>query len=181
MRALQHYTLFDESLEILRELIAEHELVAIPEQPVVEKPTLLRYDHFAPDLVEALKLFPVVLLEGAYTKHPLEFARRTSGVAGGTYHVITSSGPRIRWILPGTVIEPRRTVTPGSIGHLKSYRDPPGTEWRPASDELVAAFKNVLRTMKKHLVKVTVSPGDTIWVGTKTKKELDSGDLHIDR
>lgn len=181
MPALQHYTLFDESIEILRSLMEENQLVAIPERPVLEQPELQRYVRFAPELVEALKEYRVVQLEGTFTKHPLQFERRASGTAVGTYYVADDIGPRIRWTLPAVVGESRRTVTPGSIGHLKSYRDPSGTEWKPASDELVLAFKDVLRTMKKHLVKATVSRGDTIWVGARTKKELDSGDLHIDR
>ena len=168
-------------MEILRALMEEHQLVAIPELPVLDQPYLQRHEHFAPQLVESLAKYRVVQLEGAFTKYPLAFKRRTAGSAVGTYYPYDAIGPRIRWTLPGVVDETRRTITPGSIGHLKTYWEPDLGEWKPASAEIVAGLQGVVRTMKKHLVKITVSRDDSKWVGRKTKEQLENGEVRIDR
>jgi hypothetical protein len=39
----------------------------------------------------------------------------------------------------------------------------------------------VVATLKRHMVKVRVRKGDSIWVGKQAKKDVDTNALFIDR
>jgi hypothetical protein len=179
MADLQHYALFDESLDILRELMG-HGLAVIPEEPVLAEPALARYERYSEEVAEKLRKYPCLLLEGPFTKHPLQFHRRSSGSAIGTYFAQQSVGPRIRWCLPGMDMSDR-TVTPGSVSHQSSYLDLRTRQWEPASQELKAAFKDVVAIFKRHMVRMPCNTGERIWVGKAAKQAVEQGTARIER
>ena len=180
MPAFQHYALFDESLDMLRDLL-ESDVAVVPEVPVLAQPALDRYQKPAPEIAEKLRAFPCMLLEGPFTKHPLQFERRDSGSAAGTYFVDTTVGPRIRWCLSGVNTTSGRRITPGSIGHEARYFDPVTKQWENASAEVKQAFKTIVAALKRHMVRVTANSGERVWVGKKAAAEIERGELILER
>jgi hypothetical protein len=175
----RHYTTFEEAMVILRDVAEAHHLKLIPEEPTLAKPHLETFDHFEPSLVERLARFGVVELEGAYTKHPLRFKQRDGGAAAGTYYRDDSVGPRILWTLPVRATGDRPSVSPSAVTYYKSYRDPDTNEREPPSQELKDAFRNIVKTMKKHMVNAKIR-GQSVWVGRDTKRRFDLGEVVID-
>jgi hypothetical protein len=180
MPELQHYALAGEALEILRELL-DHKLVAIPELPKLTEPALARYDAYGPELVDSLQRYRCLLLEGAFTKHPLRFDRRDAGSAAGTYYVDQDTGPRVRWCLPGLDTADRPTLFPGTVSYRASYLNPDSRQWEPASDELKTAFKQIVEIFKRHLVRTAHGSGERLWVGPAAKQAIERGEAFIDR
>lgn len=180
MPELQHYGLSSECYEILRELMQQG-FVAIPEEPILVEPKLKRYDRYTAEIAEKLERFSCVLLEGPFTKHPLEFKRRSSGTAAGTYYADPDSGPRIRWCLPGLDTTNRSRLTVGSISYLSSYRDPRTNQWERPSEELKKAYRSIIQTFKHHLVRMATNTGEHVWVGKAAKLEIERGQVFIER
>ena len=178
MPEFRHYTVFDETMTILRDISATHALKMIPEQPVLAEPRLETFDRFDPAVATRLARFGVVELEGAFTKHPLQFKQRDSGSAAGTYYLDDSVGPRLHWTLPGQTRESPPVLAPGSLRYYTSYRDPAGGREAP-SPALIAAFRAVVKTMKRHMVAIPVRT-DKVWVGRETKRRWDAGEVIID-
>jgi hypothetical protein len=182
MPELQHYATPEEAIAILRDVVEQHGLSLIPEEPVLVQPYLDTYDHLTPEVKRKVQQFPVVQLEGPFTKYPLQFSRRETGRAAGTYFVELMSGPRLRWVLPGLVEErDRSVVTPGTISYLDSYRNLHTNEWEAASEELKQDFQAVVKTLKGHMLRVPVRKGEKIWVARGTQKKLEARSLFIDR
>ena len=181
MPELQHYATFEESIALLRAVIEEHGLDLIPEAPVLLRPHLERYDRVTPEAVSQLRQFPVGQLEGPFTEHPLQFDRRATGTAAGTYFVEITSGPRLRWVFPGVVQDgDRHVVTPGTISYLDSYRNPDTNEWEAAPEALAQSFRAVATTLKRHMVRASIHRAAT-WIAKGTKQQLDRGALCIGR
>jgi len=178
MPEFRHYTAFDETIAILRDVSATHALKMIPEQPVLAEPRLETFDRFEPEVATRLARFGVVELEGVFTRHPLQFKQRDGGSAAGTYYLDDSVGPRLHWTLPGQTGEYPPVLAPGSLSYYTSYRDPAGRR-EPPSPELIAAFRVVVKTMKRHIVAVPAR-GDKVWVGRDTKRRWDAGEVVID-
>ena len=179
MTEFRHYTTFDETIDILRDVVERHHLKLIPEQPILATPNLTTFDHVDESVVEQLRRYGVVELEGSFTKHALQFKQRDGGSAAGTYYRDETVGPRIHWTLPGQTSGTPPSLGPGSLSYQKSYRDPSTNERVPASRELVDAFRDVVKTMKKRMVSVK-HRGSTMWVGRDTKRRWDAGELKID-
>jgi hypothetical protein len=177
----QHYAMRDEVLIILRDLVETHGLRLIPEQPRLAEPTLTTYERLVPEVEEKLARFGVVQLEGAFTERPLRFKQRKGGTAAGTYYVDESVGPRLRWMLPAPAVGERPELTPGSIGYLNEYFNADTNEWELASAALKEAFKEVVATMKRHLIAVQLRKGEKIWIGHQAKRLLDEGKVVVDR
>jgi hypothetical protein len=178
MPEFRHYTFFAETIEILRDVSATHALKLIPEQPALAEPRLETFDRFDPEVATRLARFGVVQLEGAFTKHPLQFKQRDGGSAAGTYYLDDSIGPRLHWTLPGQTGEHPPVLGPGSLSYYTSYRDPMGGR-EPPSPELIAAFRAVVKTMKRHMVAV-LARGNKVWVGRETKRRWDAREVIID-
>jgi hypothetical protein len=178
MAELQHYAIWDEALELVGTVAQTHGLRLVPEVPVLAEPKLAVFDRMGPAVAALLAKYSVVQLEGPFTKFPLAFDKRKSGSAAGTYSVSDSVGPRLRWFLPGMRgVE----LTPGSITMIDHYKNPETNQFGPPSDELRAAYKAIVATLKEHLAKYTVRAGETVWVGKKTKGELENGNVTLKR
>jgi hypothetical protein len=67
---------------------------------------------------------------------------------------------------------------PSSLSYYTSYRDPTGRR-EPPSPELIAAFRAVVKTMKRHMVAV-LARGNKVWVGRETKRRWDAREVAID-
>lgn len=180
MPSFQHYALFDEAIEMLREVM-QRGFPAVPEVSVLEHPALERYETYEPTIADKLRARRSVLLEGPFTKHPLQFERRDSGPAAGTYFVDILSGPRIRWVLPGLNTNDRPTLTPGSIGYDTKYRNPSTNQWEPAAEELKTAYKDIVEILKRHMVRITANSGERVWVGNQAARAIESGEVILER
>ena len=180
MPEFQHYALSSECYEILHELMQQG-FAAIPEEPILVEPRLERYDHYTAEIAEKLERFSCVLLEGSFTKHPLQFKRRASGTAAGTYYAEQESGPRIRWCLPGLDRTDQPRLTLGSVSYLTNYRDPKTNQWERPSEELKSAYKTIIETFKRHLVRMPSNTGEHVWVGKAAKQEIERGQVCIER
>jgi hypothetical protein len=165
MPEFPHYALRDEVLAIVRDVAETHRLKLIPERPRLAEPRLETYDRFVPEIAEKLARFGVLQLEGSFTKHPIRFKQRRGGSAAGSYYSDERVGPRLRWMLPATSTGERAELTPGSIGYLA----------------VKEAFRQVVATMKKHMVAVQLRKGVKIWLGRETKRQLDEGKVFVDR
>lgn len=177
MAELQHYALFDESLDILRELM-QHGFAVVPEEPILAEPGLTRYEQYSDEIAEKLGRYSCLLIEGPFTKHSLQFHRRSGGSAIGTYHVQLSVGPRIRWCLSRMDMTDS-TLSPGSLSHQSSYLDPGTKEYEPASRELKAAFRDIVAIFKRHLVRMPGRTGERVWVGQATKQAIEQGTARL--
>jgi|JI10StandDraft_1071094.scaffolds.fasta_scaffold111440_5 hypothetical protein len=181
MRELQHYADWDETVAMIRDVALAHQLTLIPDEPRLVEPRLTAYPTFVPEVAEKLARHRVLHLEGPFTRHPLQFERRDSGPAAGTYFVDFMIGPRLRWILPAMAAGPRPVLTSGTISYLKAYRDPVSRAWEDPTDELVDAFAAVVATMKERLIAIKHGPDRRrIWVGRETHRQLEAGTLFID-
>ena len=177
MPEFRHYATFDEAMDILRDVSATHALKLIPEQPVLAEPTLETFASFVPEVEARLTQYGVVHLEGDFTTYPLQFQRRESGSAAGTYYIDTAVGPRLHWNLPGATHESPPQLGPGSLGYHSSYRDPSGNR-SPPSPALIAAFRAIVKTMKRHMVTVNVHD-EKVWIGRETLRHRDAGEVVI--
>lgn len=177
MAELQHYALFDESLDILRELM-QHGFAVIPEEPILAEPRLARYEQYTDEIAEKLARYPCLLIEGTFTNHPLQFDRRSSGSAAGTYYARLSIGPRIRWCVSRMDMTDR-SLSPGSLSHQSSYLDPQTKQWEPASEKLKAAFKDIIALFKRHLVRMPRRTGERVWVGKMAKQAIEQGSARL--
>jgi hypothetical protein len=182
MRELQHYAVREEGLEMAADVVETHHLKVTPERTMLSEPRLETFDRFGPEVARHVEgSGRTLFLDGPFTKHPLKFDRLASGRGAGTYYVDFHVGPRLRWFLPGETVTEPPSLVPGSISLLRAYLDPKTGAWEPPSPELLAAFKDVVATIKKHLVSVVVRKGDKIWVGRETKRLLDAGKVIIER
>lgn len=177
MAELQYYALSSELGAPIRPLL-DAGFRIIPERPVLSTPTLETYATYSPAIEESLRTYRSALIEGSFTKHPLEFGRRRSGEASGTYYVELLSGPRIRWIVPG--IDGSRLAA-GSISYGKGYRDPATGRWEAPSEELKDGFKRVLDVIKRELVRISLRAGERVWVSKAAKEAIDRGEVKLER
>jgi hypothetical protein len=177
---LQHYGLPAECYEIVRDLLREG-YVVIPELPVLAEPKLTRYTEYSPEIVEKLERYSMLQIEGAFTKHPLQFLRRDAGTAAGSYYVDTSCGPRIRWSLPNVNTKNRPTLTPGSLSYEQHYLNPTTNQFEAPSEELKAAYQDIIKLFKRHLVRVVANSGERVWVGQAAKLAIDRGEVLLER
>jgi hypothetical protein len=180
MSEFQHYATRDEAIETLRDATAAHGLRLVPHEPTLAEPRIETYPEVTDEVIEKLARFPIVELEGGFTKFPVAFGRRDSGSAAGTYYVDSNIGPRLEYFVPGVNQTPRPTLTPGSLSYRKQYRNLETLDIVPASVELKDAYKRVVATIKKRLVPVKMG-GETVWVGREAKQQLDGGTLFLDR
>jgi len=178
--SFQHYALFDESIDMLRGLM-QLGFAVVPEVPILAQPELQRYETFSDEIVEKLRAHRCLLLEGDFTQQPLQFDRRDSGSAAGTYFVDVLAGQRIRWCLPGLNTTKRPTLTPGSIGHETKYRNPTTNEWEPASEQIKAAYKQMVESLKQHMARVAANTGERVWVGKQAAQAIEAGEVILER
>jgi hypothetical protein len=179
MYSFEHYTLWDEALQILRSVVEDHKLVVIPEAKRLVEPRIDTFTAVTPEVEALLATHSMLQLEGPFTKYPLELTQRDSGPAVGTYYVSWQSGPRIRWSLPAVTNDTPPRLTCGSITILKHYQDPETKAFEAPSDELEAAFKAVVATIKSQMTKVTLRKGEAVWVGKQAKTKLDAGEVTL--
>jgi hypothetical protein len=174
MPEFRHYADFDETIAILRDVFATHELTMIPKQSVLSEPRIDTFNYIDPEVEHRLRQFGIVELAGEFTKHPPQFKRHAEG---GTYFLDDRVGPRLIWRLSGKTDAAPPVMGPGSISYYSWYEDPTGRQ-EPPSPELIAAFRAVVKTMKRHMVTVA-SRGDKAWVGRETKLRKDAGQVVI--
>lgn len=177
MPEFRHYASWDEAIEMVRDVVETHGLVLIPEESVLSQPRIPTFDRMSPEVIERIAKFQVVQLEGPFTKYPLEFKKRTTGTAAGTYYASDVVGPRLRWILPAVTKD--SGLVPGSLSMAKTYKNPTSNEHEPPSEEVKQAYENIIATMKGHLVKYTPHKGETVWIGTHAKRQLDEGTVRL--
>ena len=177
MPEFRHYALWDEVLEMVRDVVETHSLLLIPEESVLSQPQLPKFDRMGPDVTERLAKFHVVQLEGPFTKYPLEFTKRTTGAAAGTYYASDIVGPRLRWFLPA-VSKDSGLVT-GRLNVAKTYKNPTTGKHEPPSEEVKQAYESIIATMKGHLVKYTPHKGESVWIGKHAKRQLDEGTVRL--
>jgi hypothetical protein len=174
---LQYYALLSETADAIRALLDEGFRI-VPERPVLETPMLDVHERFSSAIDEAMQSYPCALIEGGFTKHPLQFKRRTSGEAVGTYYVDQLSGPRIRWCRPGLN---GSELTPGSISYSTSNRDPATNAWEPASEDLKDGYKRVIAIVKRGLERISANTGERVWVGKAAVKAIERGEVRLER
>jgi len=181
MHEFRYYAVWDEALAIVRDVAEKHALKLTPEIPQLPEPRIKTYERFVPEVAEKLAKFPMLLLSGDFTTHPLEFRRREAGTAAGTYYVNTMrGGPVLIWALPGVNTTGRPTLAPGSISYIEHVFDPVTGKPAPASASLKEAFKKVVATIKQHVLKVAITRNQKVWVGKKSKELLEEKQVFID-
>lgn len=178
MAELPYFSTRDETLALIERVAEKHALRLVPEIPILEKPELATFDRITPEVVTRLAAYPVLQLEGAFTKHRLRFHQRELGSAAGTFYAAHNVGPRLRWFLPGVH---HGELTPGSLVMLDHFRNPESGGFEPPSPELKDAFAAIVATMKEHLVKHTLRKGVTIWIGAQALEQLQQGKVSTAR
>ena len=175
MASFQYYALEHESFSILKDLMTLG-LVAIPEEPILLNPAIETFSTYAPELETKLRELRHLFLQGAFTKDGVGFERRESGRAVGTYYVDTMRGPLLAWTMSTIVPASRPTLAPGSLTYLSFYFDPTTQQPYAATKELVNAYKAAVVVFKRHLVRL-----NGLWVGKLANKQIERGELFIDR
>lgn len=178
MASLQFYAMWEEALDLLGAIAEEHALGLVPEIPVLAEPGLKTFERMCPEVATMLATYPVVQLEGAFTQFPLAFDQRNGGTAAGTYAVSDTVGPRLRLFMPGMN---GTELTPGSLSMLDNYFNPDTETYVAPTAELSQAYKAIVASLETHLVRHRVRKNDVIWIGARTKRELDQGNVLLRR
>lgn len=177
MPELQYYALPSETEDMIRAFLDDGFRI-VPERSVLATPVLEVYERFSSAIEEAMQSYPCALIEGAFTKHPLQFKRRAGGDAAGTYYADQLSGPRIRWCRPGIN---GSELIPGSISYSTSNRNPVTNAWEPASEDLKDGYKRVVAIAKRGLERISANTGERVWVGKAAKHAIDRGEVKLER
>lgn len=180
MASFEYYATFDESIEILRDLMNEHDLFVIPDRRAFDEPEAETYNTVNDALVAELRKRRAVFLGGNFTRNPMGVKKFNSGPYKGKYYVSEGiGGPVLQFILAVVnVVDNIPTLVPGSLSYIRYYYDTSTEEYEAAPPELQKAHKDIVRTMRKHLVSVK-HDGKNIFIGPGALKQLQAGQVRI--
>lgn len=179
MPDFSYYATFDESINILRDLVEQCGVKLIPDLGAFPDPNAPVFDAVTNEVIEQLRRRRVVFLAGSFTRHPAKMRRLESGPNAGTYYIsIPEGGPLLQMTL-ATVnpVDGKPTLISGMVSHQKRYQDPVTGHSEPASEEVSQAFKEIIATMKKRLVAHQLAM--KIWIGPEALALLQQGEARI--
>jgi hypothetical protein len=179
MAEFSYYTTFNESLDLLRDIVAVCKLRVIPDVGLFPRPEAPSFEEVTAGVVEQLRKRRALFLAGSFTTRPPEMRMLSGGANAGKYYVSEDrGGPLVQMALSTiTVVSGLPIIVGGDIGHQRQYIDPVSDQEVSASPELKRAFKCIVATAKKHLVQHQL--GAKIWIGPEALRLLKAGEAHI--
>jgi hypothetical protein len=144
---------FEESMIMLEKIFKEGFRV-IPNQ-TYEQPHANEYNFVTDELTKLLHDGPGIYLSGPFTRFSPCFQHLDSGPASGKYVIdLLTQGPLLQALLARlNYVQGVPTLLLGFVSCQKEFKNPENGRLEPASPEVKGAYRLVVSTMKKSLMK----------------------------
>lgn len=125
MTAIEYYSTFDESIEMLRTL-TDDGLRIIVEPELVDTPHATTYATVDDSVTRILERAPGFFLAGLFTRHDIAFSQLKAGTAKGKFMISVLSGGPILKCQTARIgeVDGRACLLPGRFSHQDVYETP---------------------------------------------------------
>ena len=179
MNNIDYFATFEESLEIVRALMAEG--LTIVDPVLVDTPVARTFATFDDTLARHLERVPSFYLSGPFTRFPVQFSQLKSGTAAGKYTINDlAQGPLLQALVGRiNLVDDAHMLLPGHFSFQDAYRNPETNVWEKSSPEVNAAFKTIVSIVKARCPRFAYKPGVQIFLGPEARTRLESKAVDI--
>jgi hypothetical protein len=178
MPGFHYYATFDESISILQDICDKgYIIVAYP--ALLNEPQAPTFTAVTDELKEVLREAPSFFLAGKFSRFPVQYRLLESGPSVGKYRIdFLSEGPLLQGVVARVnVVEGIPTLLAGDVSYQNQYRNPETDVWAKASNDVKAAYRQVVSISKKRCVRHKAAID--IYIAPDALELLESGRAQI--
>ena len=175
MGKIEYFGTWEDSWAIVEDFFARGDLRAYWDVGRYDEPNAKPFTHLTPEVKALLRETRGLYIFGSFSTHPPLFRRQQTGIEAGKYFLSQGGGgPLISFFTAReNVVDGQLLLLDGDISTQPYYELEPKCYVKP-SDELKAAYADLVKRMKKHLVR-----WEGLWISPAALQLLKEGKAEL--